>query len=83
MSLKSSLADCCPTGWARSPKTPANAEATRSVAAWSLSVSGNRSNSSNSGSSGQFDAAHTVDVPVSAPLRLTLDRFLREQAAGD
>ena len=25
----------------------------------------------------------TVDVPVSAPLRLTLDRFLREQAAGD
>lgn len=25
----------------------------------------------------------TVDVPVSAPLRLTLDRWLREQAAGD
>lgn len=25
----------------------------------------------------------TVDAPVSAPLRLTLDRFLREQAAGD
>ena len=25
----------------------------------------------------------TVDVPVSAPLRLTLDRFLREQTAGD
>ena len=25
----------------------------------------------------------TVDVPVSAPLRLTLDRFLRERAAGD
>lgn len=25
----------------------------------------------------------TVDVPVSAPLRLPLDRFLREQAAGD
>ena len=25
----------------------------------------------------------TVDVPVSAPLQLTLDRFLRERAAGD
>ena len=25
----------------------------------------------------------TVDAPVSAPLRLTLDRWLREQAAGD
>ncbi|WP_040339644.1 copper chaperone PCu(A)C [Candidatus Blastococcus massiliensis] len=25
----------------------------------------------------------TVDAPVSAPLRLTLDRFLREQASGD
>src|SRR4051812_31412389 len=60
MSLKSSLADCWPAGAARSPKKASNAAATRSVAAGSLWVSGKRSNSSNSGSSGHPDAWHSA-----------------------
>ena len=60
MSLKSSLADCGPTGSARSPKKSANAAATRSVVAASFPVSGNRSNSSNSGSAGEPEAWHSA-----------------------
>lgn len=71
MSLKSSPADCGPTGRVRFPKKPANAEATRSVAS-SLSVSGNRSNSSNSGSSGQLDAAHSARTILWIPSRIVV-----------
>ena len=60
MSLKSSLADCCPIGPPRSAKKSANAAATRSVVVVSLSVRGNRSNSSNSGSRGEPEAWHSA-----------------------
>ena len=60
MSLKSSLADPCPIGSARCPKNAANADSTWPVTASSLSVRGNRSNSSNSGSLEQSEAEHSA-----------------------
>ncbi|WP_176445357.1 hypothetical protein [Blastococcus mobilis] len=68
-SLKPSLADCCPTGPARSPKNVANPDSTRLVAASSLSVSGN---SSNSGSRRLPDAWHSARTIRSMAPRIVL-----------
>lgn len=60
MSLKSSLAVCWPIDPARSPKKSVNACATFSVTVASLSVSGNRPDSSSSGPFGEPEAWHSA-----------------------
>ena len=60
MSEKSSLAVCSGSSWAAFLKYSLNAPATFAVASVSLSVSGNRSNSSNSAGFGEPEASHSA-----------------------